>query len=84
MGPPDPSDIRDRRFERNVARLCELGPRAVGELLAELGASSLRMTEIEATLARYARLDPVVVRDLDGDRFAPRPTLRVVGGLRHG
>jgi len=31
-------DIADLRFQRRVQRLHDLGPRAVGELLAEIGA----------------------------------------------
>jgi hypothetical protein len=84
MGPPDPSDIRDRRFERHVAQVCELGPRVVGELLRELGATTMHMTTVEQVVEQYAGLDPDTVRILGGDRFPACPALRVVGGRRHG
>jgi hypothetical protein len=77
------SDDADRRFERHVARLHRLGARAVCELLLEVGASTKHMTTIEAALARYAALDPDTLRVLRGDRFAPRPEMRVVGGQDH-
>ena len=34
-------DFRERQFQRDVEKLVALGPRVVGELLAELGASRL-------------------------------------------
>lgn len=84
MAVPDHVDVCDWRFERHVAQVCELGPRAVCELLRELGAHSLRMTEIEATAARYAAMDPDSLYAVGADVFPPRPSLRVVGGHRHG
>jgi hypothetical protein len=84
MAIPDHPDLRDTRFERNVGRLHAMGPRALAEFLAELGADSYRMTAIESALERYGRLDPDIVRGLGGDHFPPRPSLRVVGGRRHG
>ena len=37
----DPSGLSDLRFRRDVTRLCELGSRAVAELLAEIGEQGL-------------------------------------------
>jgi hypothetical protein len=76
--------IDSPEYRHNVGRLHALGPRVLAEFLAELGADSYRMTDIERRLERYARLDPGIVRGLGGNRFPPRPSLRVVGGRRHG
>jgi hypothetical protein len=61
-------------FQRNVERLHALGPRATGELLAEIGEQRHCRTFIEQRLAAYAALDPEIVRALKGDQF-PRPPL---------
>ena len=48
-----PSDVLlDLRFQRHVEYLHRLGPRAVGELLAEIGATRSCRTEIDRRLAR--------------------------------
>ncbi len=68
-------DLVDRlRFHRQVEKLYRLGPRAIGELLAEIGEQRGIQTFIEQRLAAYAALDPEVVRELDGVQF-PRPPL---------
>ena len=65
--------LAELRFERDVRRLHQLGERAVGELLRELGeARSCRM-EIDRRLQAYARLDPRTVRALDACHFPPAP-----------
>ena len=74
----------DYQFRRDVVRLHSLGPRALAEFLAELGADTFRMTDIERRLSRYAGMDPAAVRVVGGDRFPARPALRLVGGRRHG
>ena len=66
-----PLHIRDRRFERDVLHLHRLGPRPVAELLRELADAHGLADDIEALLARYARLDPATVQTLDGDCFPP-------------
>ena len=63
-----PVDLADRRFYRDVERLHRLGPRAVYELLAELGARRMVRTEIEVMLHRYARLDPAMFDALGVER----------------
>lgn len=60
-----PHDL-DAEFRRNVAHLHELGPRAVGAFLNEIGTARLLRTEIEALLRRYRRLNPEVVAALGG------------------
>ena len=74
---PPAGFLRDFAFERNVVKLHHLGPRAIAELLRDVGAQTMRMTSIEARVADFADLDSGVVRALGGDRFA-RPPLTVV------
>ena len=66
--------VDDLRFHRQVEKLCQLGSWAVGEFLIEIGEQRLCRTFIDQRLAAFARLDPEVVRELDGDEF-PRPPL---------
>ena len=73
---------RDRRFERDVARLHRLGPRAVGELLREIAAAHGLADDIEERLARYARLEPNLVNALGGGGFPPAPLHAVGDGQR--
>jgi hypothetical protein len=68
------------RFRWLVTQVHRLGPRVVGELLAELGAEFLIRTAIETKLERYAVIDPAILSALGGDRFPTWPPLRVVGG----
>lgn len=74
----------ERAFDRQVEALHRLGPRAVAEFLREIGARGMRWALIEQLLARYARLDPAVVRAVGGDRFPPPPPprLRIIDGGR--
>jgi hypothetical protein len=74
------SDAADRRFERDVKALYRQGLRALAELLRHLGATSFRMTEIEQATARFAVLDPELLRAFGADRFPPHPDLRLAGG----
>jgi len=59
----------DHRFCRQVERLHRLGPRAVGSLLAEIGAERSITTIIERKLETYVELDPAA--------------LEVTAGLHH-
>jgi hypothetical protein len=68
-----PADLCELRFRRDVERLHRLGPRAVYELLTELGARQLLRSEIEALVGRYSRVDPVALRLAAGDRMPPTP-----------
>ena len=62
------ADDLEVEFRRNVTHLHALGPRAVGKLLAELGASRMVRTEIEILLRGYRCLDPTTVA-LVGGRY---------------
>lgn len=67
----EPVNLLDVRFARSCERLHALGPRALGEFLAELGAKHLIRHPIEEQLARYATLDPAILKALGGDTFPP-------------
>ncbi len=69
--------VSDLRFRRQVNRLYELGPRAVGEFLAELGAERLLTSLIEEKLSEYTAF-PTALAITDGDHFPPAP-LHLVG-----
>ncbi len=69
--------VADLRFRRRVQQVHRLGARAVGELLAELGAERSIMTLIDQKLDTYAELEPEALEAAGGDRFWPLP-LRVV------
>ena len=69
--------VTDLEFRRNVKRLHRLGPRAVCELLAEIGEQRLCRIFVEQRVQRYAEIDPDHLAALDGDTF-PRPPLREV------
>jgi hypothetical protein len=69
---------RDLRFRHDVVRLHARGPRAIYELLAELGARRLCRTEIEQLVGCYAALDPEMIRAVGADRLPPLPVPRLV------
>ena len=66
--------VADLEFRRDVERLHRLGPRAVCELLTEIGEQRLCRTFIEQRVRRYSEIDPDHLTALDGDTF-PRPPL---------
>ena len=65
---------RDLRFQRDIERLYKLGPRALGELLAEIGEQRLCRTYLELRIRRYAEIDPKHLAALDAGHF-PRPPI---------
>ena len=69
--------VADLKFSRQVIRLHRLGPRVVGELLAEIGAERSIMTLIDGKLETYAELDPGALEVAGGDRFWPLPLREV-------
>ena len=70
---PAADPLSNMRFERAVVRVHQLGPRAVGELLREISHTHGLAGDIEERLARYARLDPEIVRAMGWDHFPPLP-----------
>lgn len=58
--------IADPAFRRAVERLHALGVRPLAELLIEIDADP-------DVVARYARLDPTIIRALGADRWPPAP-----------
>ena len=66
--------VNELRFHCRVEKLHALGPRVVGELLAEIGEQRACRTFIDQRLEAYAALDPEILRELGGDQF-PRPPL---------
>jgi hypothetical protein len=77
-GPP--ADLRELRFRRDVERLHRLGPRAIYELLSELGARYTQRTEIERLVGRYSRIDPLALRLAVGDQMPAVPFRALTGG----
>ena len=69
--------VSDLTFQRNVKKLCQIGERAVGELLAEIGQQRGIRTFIDLRLAAYAQLDPESVRAVGGDTFTRPPLYEV-------
>jgi hypothetical protein len=71
--------LADFRFARRVVRLHRLGPRALFELLAEIGARHLIRVQVEHIVREYAdRLDRDTLRSLGGDRMPPVPVHRIL------
>ena len=64
-------------FQRKVERVHALGPRVLGEMLAELGAERSIMTLINRKLDIYGELDPEALEVTGADRFW-QPPLREV------
>ena len=58
--------VADLRFHRLVEKLHTLGPRAVGELLVEIGEQRGCRTFIDMRLKVYAEFDPGVMEGLEG------------------
>ena len=74
-----PDVALDLRRQRHVAHLHRLGPRAMDELLREIGAKHACMTLIESLLEEYTRLDPEAVAAAGGYQF-PEPLAVINGG----
>jgi hypothetical protein len=63
--------VTDLRLRRGAEHLCRLGPRAVAELLAEIGTRHGIQNDLLRSLAAYRDLTPGVIRVVDGDTFPP-------------
>jgi len=68
------------RFRRLADHVVGLGPRAVAELLSEIGEAHGIEGDILDRLQRYARLDSGMLAVTGGDRFAPMPLRAIAGG----
>lgn len=77
FGIEPPPSARDLRFKHDVERLHRLGPRALHELLSELGATRQILTLIENRTAQFASIDPDALTATGGDRFPPAPIHQV-------
>ena len=75
-------NIADVRFQRNIERLHKMGARAVGELLAEIGAERSIQTIIDNKLARYVEVDDPALAVTGGDRFPGTLLHEMTGGRR--
>jgi hypothetical protein len=69
--------FRRLRRQRQVELLYALGPRIIFELIDELDRHYGLGDDLDRRLARYARLDPVILAAVGGDRF-PNMPLRMV------
>ena len=69
--------VADLRRRRQVERLHRLGPRAVGELLAEISAERSIGTAIDRKLATYAELELEAIEAAGGEKFWPVPLREV-------
>jgi hypothetical protein len=72
---PTPQFIFPVRLQRAAEYLCELGPRAVGELLLEIGHETDALPLVVERASAYQRLSPDVLKALGGDRFPRRLTV---------
>ena len=66
------------RLEHMVERVHNLGPRPLGELLAEIARSTGQSALIADRVQAYAALDPAVLRAVGADSFPPN----VLGAVR--
>ncbi len=64
-------------FQRKVEHIHRLGPRVLGEMLAELGAERSIMTIIDQKLDTYVQLDPEALEATGGDKFWPAPVREI-------
>jgi hypothetical protein len=60
------------RLERGAAHLVRLGPRAVAELLSQIGATHNCTSDILDVLDTFRSLTPQMLRCTGGDRFPVR------------
>ena len=71
-----------RRLQRQhlAERVHRLGPRVLFELLDELDRHHGLDADLDQRLAAYAALDPAVLAEVGGDRFATTSLRLVAGG----
>ena len=65
--------LNEMVYRRRVQRLWRLGPRAIAELLAEIGAERSIRTTIDEKLERYTGFEPAVLRAVRADQLPATP-----------
>ena len=73
------AEARRLRRQRLVQRLYRLGPRAVFELVDEIGRRHGITDEVDRRLAAFAALDAEILAITGGDKFPAAP-MRAIGG----
>ena len=73
LGPGERTAISALRRQRHIQKLHGLGPRALDELLIEIGTEFGITAFIDQKLERYAKLDPEALEAAGGDIFSPVP-----------
>ena len=73
IGPGERAAISALRRQRQIQKVHGLGPRALDELLIEIGTEFGITAIIEQKIEQYATLDPEAVRLVGGDRFPAQP-----------
>ena len=66
----DPAELR---LQRQAERVHALGPRPFFEFCRELAEAHDIGADMQRRLAKYARLDPALIRALGADHFPPPP-----------
>ncbi len=64
--------VANLQYRRQVEHLHSLGPRAVAELLAEIGAERNIRTVIDQKLDRYSQIKPESLSAAGGDHYSRR------------
>jgi hypothetical protein len=78
-----PDRTTELRLQRGAEHLHRLGPRAIAELLAEIGHRADCLDDVLEVLGRYrAGLTPELLRQVGGDRFPPSVPREVPADLR--
>ena len=77
IGPIAAELVADLKFRHQIQRLHRLGPRVVGEFLAELGAERGIATVIDQKIDTYVELGAAVLEVAGGDGFWPVPVRKI-------
>ena len=77
--PTQSQEVVRRQRQRLVELVHRLGPRVVYELIDHLDRDHGLGADLDRLLERFAGLDPEILRQVGGDRFA---SVHVVGGSR--
>ena len=69
--------VADVRFRHKIEKLHARGPRAVAEVLAEIGAERSIGTVVDQTLDRHLAVPEEALEATGGDRLPPAPLYAV-------